>query len=87
MNKVVLLIRVVLFRGTWAARPVERWTSAQVMISWFCEFEPHIRLSAVSTEPALDPLSPSLSAPTLPMLSLSKKTNRLFKKLVSILKK
>ena len=25
-----------------------------------CEFEPHIRLTAVSTEPTLDPLSPSI---------------------------
>ena len=30
------------------------------------EFEPRIRLSAVGTEPASDPLSPSLSAPPLP---------------------
>ena len=34
------------------------------------EFEPHIRLSAVSTEPAWDPLSPSLSAPPPLMLFL-----------------
>ena len=31
--------------------------------------EPHIGLSAVSAEPASDPLSPSLSAP--PLLTLS----------------
>ena len=35
------------------------------------EFEPHIGLSAVSVESALDPLSPSLSAP--PVLVLSQK--------------
>ena len=29
---------------------------AQVMISWFVKFEPHIRLAAVSAEPASDPL-------------------------------
>ena len=33
------------------------------------EFEPHIGLSAVSTEPALDPLSSPLSAPPLLVLS------------------
>ena len=41
------------------------------------EFEPRVGLSAVSTEPASDPLSPSLSAP--PLLSLSK-INKLKKK-------
>ena len=41
------------------------------------EFEPHIRFSAFGTEPALDPLSPSLSAPTLLMLAL--KINELLK--------
>ena len=35
------------------------------------EFEPPIRLSGVSTEPASDPLSPSLSAPPLLEHSLS----------------
>ena len=37
-----------------------------------CEFEPHVGLSAIRTEPALDPLSASLSAPPLLALSLSK---------------
>ena len=37
-----------------------------------CEFEPHIGLLAVSAEPALGPLSPSLSAPPLLVLSLPK---------------
>ena len=36
------------------------------------EFEPPSRLTAVSTELTSDPLSPSLSAPPLLMLSLSK---------------
>ena len=36
------------------------------------EFKPHVGLTAVSTEPALDPLSPSVSAPSLLMLSLSR---------------
>ena len=47
------------------------------------EFEPHVRLSAVSTEPALDPLAPSLSVPPLLFsLSLSlSKINKHLKKL------
>ena len=44
------------------------------------EFEPHIGLSAVSTEPPSDPLSLSLSATSLLMLSLSQKET--FKKLL-----
>ena len=56
------------------APSVEHPTSAQVMISGTREFEPHIRLTAVSAEPALDPLSPSLSAPSHShVLSLSQK--------------
>ena len=39
------------------------------------EFEPCIRLTAVSTRPASDPLSPSLSA--LPWLVLSLQINKL----------
>ena len=42
------------------------------------EFEPRVRLSAVSTEPSLDPLSPSLSAP--PPLALSLKNKHLERK-------
>ena len=41
-----------------------------------CEFVPPIGLSTVSTEPASDPLSPSLLAP--PQLSLSKIINKHF---------
>ena len=58
------------FRGTWVAQSVKHLTSVQVMISQF-EFQPHIRLSAVSTESSLDPLSPSLSAPPPLILSIS----------------
>ena len=36
-----------------------------------CEFKPCIGLSAISTETALDPLSPSLSAPSPLMFPLS----------------
>ena len=38
-----------------------------------CEFQPQVGLRADSMEPAWDPLSPSLSAPPLLMLSLSLK--------------
>ena len=41
-------------------------------------FEPYIGLSAVITEPASDPLFPSLSAPPLFMLSQNK--HKKFKK-------
>ena len=47
--------------------PVKHLTSAEVMISWL---ESRIGLSAVSPEPASDPLFPSLSAPP-PACSLS----------------
>ena len=45
------------------------------------EFKPHIGLVAVSSELASDPLSPSLSAPPLVVLShtLSKINTKLFK--------
>ena len=36
------------------------------MVRWF---EPRVGLIALSTEPTLDPLSPSLSAPPLLMLT------------------
>ena len=61
-------------------RPIS--VSAQVMISQFGEFEPHIRLCADRAEPALDSVSPSFSAPpplTL-SLSLSKEIYKLKKK-------
>ena len=68
--------------------PLSIWllVSVQVMISWFCEFEPHDWLCADSAEPAWDSLSPSLSAhpPLLPFslslslsLSFSLKINKL----------
>ena len=43
-----------------------------------CEFKPRGRLCADNVEPAWDSLSPSLSAPPLSALSLSK-TNKLEK--------
>ena len=44
------------------------------------EFEPHIRLSAVSAKPDLDLLSPSLSALLLLMHTLSLKNKHLKEK-------
>ena len=47
----------------WLSRlSVRLLVSAQVMISRFHEFEPHIGLCADGAEPACDFLSPSLSA-------------------------
>ena len=47
---------------------VQLLISAQVMISWFHGFEPHVGLCAHGAKAALDSLSPPLSA--LPLLSL-----------------
>ena len=59
------------FWSTWVTQSVKRPTSAQVMISPFCEFEPRMGLAAVSTQPTLDPLCfPSLLRPQLCSLSL-----------------
>ena len=62
----------------WVAQSVKHPTLAQVVSDLTVPgFEPRIRLSAVSAEPALDPLSPSLcSCPArvlLPSLSLKDK--------------
>ena len=56
------------FWGAWVAQLVERPTSAQVMISRFVSSSPASGsvLTAQSLEPALDSVSPPLSAP--PML-------------------
>ena len=63
--------------GTWVAQSVKHLTSTQVMISWFVSSGPTSGsvLTAQSLEPAMDSVSPSLSAP-LPLtycLSLSQK--------------
>ena len=56
------------------AQSVKRPTSAQVMISWSVSLSPVLGsvLTAQSLEPASDSVSPSLSAPPLLMLYLSK---------------
>ena len=63
------------FRGAWVASSVKRPTLAQVMISRFVSLSPASGsvLTNQSLEPALDSVSPSLSAPppTLERLSMS----------------
>ena len=51
--------------GAWVAQSVKRPTSAQVTISLFVGSSPALGsvLTAQSLEPALDSVSPSLSAP------------------------
>ena len=51
-------------RGSRVAQSVEHLTSAQVMISWFMGLSPTLGsvLKAWSWEPALDSVSPTLSA-------------------------
>ena len=60
-------------RGAWAAQPVKRPTSAQVMISQSMSSSPASGsvLTAQSLEPASDSVSPSLSDPPPFMLCLS----------------
>ena len=59
--------------GAWVAQLVKRPTSAQVMISQFVSSSPALGcvLTAQSLEPALDSVSPSLSAPAPLVLCLS----------------
>ena len=61
-------------RGAWVAQSVKLPTSPQVMISWFVSFSPMLGsvLAVQSLDPALDSVSPSLSASLLLSLSLSK---------------
>ena len=61
------------FRGAWVAESVKRPTLAQVTISCFVGSSPKLGsvLTAQSREPALDSVSPSLSAPPLLTLCLS----------------
>ena len=61
-------------KGTWVAQSVKRPTSAQAIISQFVGSSPASSSAptAQSLEPASASLSPSLSAPPLLMLCLSK---------------
>ena len=58
--------------GHWVAQSGKHPTLALIVR----KFEPHIGLCADSMEPAWNPLSPSLSAPPLLMLSLFLKINK-----------
>ena len=62
------------YRGAWVAQLVEWLTLTQVMISRFVGSSPASGcvLTAQSLEPALDSVSPSLSAPLPLMICLSK---------------
>ena len=59
--------------GTWGAQLVKHPTLAQVMFSWFVSssLTSGSVLTAQSLEPALDSVSPSLSAPLQLVFSLS----------------
>ena len=59
--------------GTWVAQSVKQPTAAQVMISQFVGSSPASGsvLTAQSLDPASHSVSPSLSAPSLLILSLS----------------
>ena len=70
-------------RGAWVVKSVKHPTSAQVTISQFVSLSPASGsvLPAQSLEPASHSVSPSLSAPSLLMLSLSvSKINKYLKK-------
>ena len=73
-------------RVTWVAQSVKRLTSAQVMNSQFVGLSPASGsvLTAQSLEPALDSVSPSLSAPPPLMLCLYQKMNKHLKKRVEL---
>ena len=66
----IVLSLLKVFGGTWVAQGVKHSTSAQVTISRSVSSSPAWGsvLTAQSLEPALDPVSPSLSA--LPLLTL-----------------
>ena len=64
--------------GTWVTQPVKRLTLAQVMILRFVSSSPALGsvLTAWSLEPALESVTPSLSAPPLLMLCLCLSKNK-----------
>ena len=63
-----------MLRGAWVAQSVEHLTPVRVMISQFMGSSPTsgFVLTAQSLEPASDSVSPSLFAPPLLMLMLSR---------------
>ena len=70
------VIRIGAIRGTWVAQSVDCLTSAQVMIFAISEFELQHQACCcqpVSTEPTLDPLSPSFCpSPTCTLSKINK---------------
>ena len=68
------MLQKVFFWGAWVAQSVKHLTSAQVIISQFVGLTPALGsvLTAQSLEPASVSVSPSLSAPPLLILCLSK---------------
>ena len=74
---IYLLIVKYLFLGHPDGCRLSIWllVSAQVMIAWFHEFKPHIRLCAGSGVPAWDSLSPSLCPSPTCTVSVSLKIN------------
>ena len=73
LNLYNFVILKILHRGAWVAQSVECWTLPQVMISQLMSSSPAWGsvLTAQSLEPALDSVSPSLSAPPLLILCFS----------------
>ena len=69
--------------GTWVAQSVKHLTSAQVTIFQFMGSRPPLGsvLTVQSLEPALDSVSPPLSAPSLLMFRLSLSLSKISKHL------
>ena len=69
----MLTLKMGPLKGTWVAQSVKCPTLAQVMISWFVSLSPVSGsvLTAWSLEPALNSVSPSLSAPPTRTLCVS----------------
>ena len=65
----LLLIKIIILRGAWAAQLVKLPTSTYVMISLFPSSSPTSGsvLTARSLEPVSDSVSPSLSPPPPPL--------------------
>ena len=72
--KCIIILKINSFRGAWVAHTVRHLTSAQVMISWLMPSSPTSGsvVTAQNLEPASKSMSPSLSAPPLLALCLSK---------------
>ena len=80
----IFSFKIFLSKGTWVARPVERPTSAQVVISRFVGSSPAWGsvLTARSLEPTSDSVSPSLSAPNPLAFCLCLSQKQILKKIM-----